>query len=204
MEELYESNKYLIYAIAKKFYGVEKEDLIQAGCLGLVNAIKNYNNPNTNFSSYAYKYIFGEMYELSLRSRDIKLNKYYFKLFKLINLAKERLTQELNREVTLKDISSYLEIEEDELELASRVSLSILSLDSEYETIEFGVEDNIDNTILINDSLNTLDSLSSEVIKKRYFSDYSQEETAKVLGISQSKVSRIEKRAKTKIYEYIS
>lgn len=204
MEDLYESNKYLIYAIAKKFYGVEKEDLIQAGCLGLINAIKNYNNPNTNFSSYAYKYIFGEMYELSLRSRDIKLNKYYFKLFKLINLAKERLTQEFNREATLKDISSYLEIEEDELELASRVSLSILSLDSEYETIEFGVEENIDNTILINDSLNTLDSLSSEVIKKRYFSDYSQEETAKILGISQSKVSRIEKRAKSKIYEYIS
>ena len=183
MEDLYESNKYLIYAIAKKFYGVEKEDLIQAGCLGLINAIKNYNNPNTNFSSYAYKYIFGEMYELSLRSRDIKLNKYYFKLFKLINLAKEKLTQEFNREATLKDISSYLEIEEDELELASRVSLSILSLDSEYETIEFGVEENIDNTILINDSLNTLDSLSSEVIKKRYFSDYSQEETAKILGI---------------------
>lgn len=204
MEDLYESNKYLIYAIAKKFYGVEKEDLIQAGCLGLINAIKNYNNPNTNFSSYAYKYIFGEMYELSLRSRDIKLNKYYFKLFKLINLAKEKLTQEFNREATLKDISSYLEIEEDELELASRVSLSILSLDSEYETIEFGVEENIDNTILINDSLNTLDSLSSEVIKKRYFSDYSQEETAKILGISQSKVSRIEKRAKSKIYEYIS
>ena len=74
LEDLYESNKYLIYAIAKKFYGVEKEDLIQAGCLGLINAIKNYNNPNTNFSSYAYKYIFGEMYELSLRSRDIKLN----------------------------------------------------------------------------------------------------------------------------------
>ena len=121
-----------------------------------------------------------------------------------INLAKEKLTQEFNREATLKDISSYLEIEEDELELASRVSLSILSLDSEYETIEFGVEENIDNTILINDSLNTLDSLSSEVIKKRYFSDYSQEETAKILGISQSKVSRIEKRAKSKIYEYIS
>ena len=46
---------WLINSTARKFYNVEWEDLYQAGCLGLVKAYNNYNNPDVVFSEYAKK-----------------------------------------------------------------------------------------------------------------------------------------------------
>ena len=67
MEGLLNSCEPLIKSIAKNFYNVEQEDLIQAGQIGLINAYKHYDkNSNTKFSTFAYSYIFGEMYNLSL------------------------------------------------------------------------------------------------------------------------------------------
>ena len=71
----------LIYKIARKFYNVELDDLYQAGCIGLIKAYRNYDETSpVPFMNYAYKYIFGEMYDLANKSRDIKLNKAYLKL----------------------------------------------------------------------------------------------------------------------------
>ena len=56
---------------------------------------------------------------------------------------------------------------------------------------------------LINDSLETLSDLERKVVLSRYFEDLTQSETASLLGISQVKVSRIEKKGKAKIKEYI-
>lgn len=204
MDELIRENDLLIRSIAKKFYNVEAEDLYQAGCLGLIKAYNNYNNPDVKFSSYAYKYIFGEMYELSIRCQNIKLNKYYLKLYKLINKTKNYLTQKFNREVTLSEISAYLDIDLSEAEYVSRLTEDMLSLDDEYANIQVGVETISDDLILLEDSISNLDSLSSAVINYRYKSDLTQSEVAELLGISQVKVSRIEKRAHEKILEYIS
>ena len=61
----------------------------------------------------------------------------------------------------------------------------------------------LDSQILINDSLETLSDLERKVVLSRYFEDLTQSETASLLGISQVKVSRIEKKGKAKIKEYI-
>lgn len=204
MDELFIEYSPLIYSVARKFYNVEKEDLYQAGCLGLSKALKNYNDSNVKFSSYAYKYIFGEMYELSLRTRDIKLNKYYLKLYKLINQYKSILAQTLCREVTLQDISEYSNIDITELEYASMLTEEMFSLDDEYEHIQVGTVDAFDDMIMLEDSINNLDPLSSAVINYRYKEDLTQQEVASLLGISQVKVSRIEAASKQKILEYIS
>lgn len=204
MDELISQNDLLIRSIAKKFYNVEWEDLYQAGCLGLIKAYNNYNDENVKFSSYAYKYIFGEMYELSIKCRNIKLNKYYLKLYKLINKCRNTLAQSLSREVTLSDISTYLNIELSELEYVTLITEDMFSLDDEYENIQVGVEENRDDLILLEESLDTLDPLSSAVIRYRYQNDLTQSEVADMLGISQVKVSRIESSSKKKLLEYIS
>lgn len=199
IEYLLESNEYLIRHIANKFYNVEKEDLYQAGRLGLIKAYKNYKKENGEFSSYAYKYIFGEMYELSMKSRNIRLNKNYLKLYKSINKAKSLLTQKLGREVTLKDVSDYLEIPLENIEYVYVLMENCMDLDE----IEIGKKDDCDEAILLKDSLNSLDDLSQKVIKYRYYEDYTQKEVGDILGISQVKVSRIESNSKKKILEYI-
>lgn len=195
---------WLINSTARKFYNVEWEDLYQAGCLGLVKAYNNYNNPDVVFSEYAKKYVFGEMYELSVKSRNIKLNKYYLKVYKLVNLAASTLTQELGKSPTLAEISAYLEIELSEIEYVINIMEDMFSLDDEYANIQVGEEKNLDDEIMIRDSIASLDPLSSAVIDYRYNKDLTQSEVAKLLGISQVKVSRIESKSKDKILEYIA
>ena len=58
--------------------------------------------------------------------------------------------------------------------------------------------------MLLRESLSNLTELERNVIEKRYMSDLSQDETARVLGLTQVNVSRIEKRSKRKIKEFIA
>ena len=82
---LIEEYKPLILSIAKKFNNIEKEDLFQAGALGLKKAFDNYDETSaTKFSTYAYKYIYGEMYNLIYKNSDLKITKDTLKLYKSI------------------------------------------------------------------------------------------------------------------------
>ena len=195
---------WLIRSVAKRFYNVEWEDLYQAGCLGLIKAYNNYSDPNVVFASYAKNYVFGEMYELSLKCRNIKLNKNYLKIYKMVNQTKSHLTQTLGREATLDDISAYLDIDLSEITYVVTIMEDMFSLDDEYANIQIGASLNLDEQILIRDSIDSLDPLSSAVINYRLNYDLTQAETAKILGISQVKVSRIESKGKDKILEYIA
>ena len=64
--DIVQANAGLIYKIMnERFYGVEREDLFQAGAVGVLKAYKNYKkNGMTKFSTYAYEYVFGEMYQM--------------------------------------------------------------------------------------------------------------------------------------------
>ena len=88
LEELIKSSTGLIWAVAKRFYGVDKNDLYQAGVLGVVKAYQNYvDDGKSKFSTYAYNYIFGEMYALA-NNKEIKLNKDINRLIKMIEMGK--------------------------------------------------------------------------------------------------------------------
>ena len=188
----------LINYIANKFYGIDKEDLLQAGRIGLINAYKHYKkNSNTKFSSFAYTYIFGEMYNLSINNCSIKTNRDTLKLIKLIDKAKIYLTQSLGKIPSMRDIASYLEIDENDLNNAYIYKDVIYSLDknddnSLYDTVNY-IEDN-DTSIDIKSSLNELSKDEYDIIMCRYYNDLTQSETAKILGMSQVKVSRCEQK----------
>lgn len=213
-EEIVEKYTPFIYKVAKKFYNVELVDLFQAGVIGLIEAKRNFKPLfEVSFQSFAYKYIFGRMYELVNKSRDIKLSKFYLSLYKKINLAKRELYFKLERTPTLNEVSEYTGIEEELINEIAILTTSMLSLEEEYQTIKgdmlplmecIGTSENLDDQILINDSLENLEPLEQDVIRIRYFEDLTQSETAKVLGISQVKVSRLEQKGKAKIKEYIA
>lgn len=211
--KLIEQYELYIYKIARKFYNVEVSDLFQAGCIGLIKAHRKYDeNGGANFMTYAYKYIFGEMYELTNKSKDIKVNKEYLKILKELELAKVELTQKLNKVPTLTEICLYAEIDESLANEVILLSSQMISLDDEYKTLNgelpikecIGKEENYDDQILVNQSIETLDPLEQSVIDYRYFHDLTQSETADILGISQVKVSRVETASKKKIKEYIA
>lgn len=207
-EEVFKSFDPLIASIAKNFYGIEFDDLMQAGRLGLHNAYKHYDKKeNTKFSSFAYSYIFGEMYNLSLKNNVIKQSRDTLKLRKLVEKARQFLTQKLDKVPSNLEIAKYLELDEEVVDNIILSSNVILSLDSEEDNTLYNLvgnqEDN-DMKIDIKAGIETLSKDEQDIIKYRYYNDLTQSETAKLLGMSQVKVSRYEQKSLNKLQKIMS
>ena len=193
----------LVNSIASKFYNVPKEDLIQAGFLGLTKARENYNiNSGCKFSTYAYQYIYGEMYTTAFGSKPIYVNKDAMRIYNKVKKARELMMQKENRNVTYDEVCKYLNIDINTfLDILNSLSANISIENTELNLTK---HDNIDELILLKESLEILSSLEKSVMNMRYLNDLSQDETAKVLGLSQVRVSRIEKTSKEKMREFIT
>ena len=210
LEELIKSSTGLIWAVAKKFYGVDKNDLYQAGVLGVIKAYQNYvDDGKSKFSTYAYNYIFGEMYALA-NNKEIKLNKDINRLLKMIELGKARLSQEIMKVPSNKELAQYLEMEEEKLEQILSYANSFVSMDevcdderSMHECVSLEEKVSVDERLELKNSINSLDAIEKDIIKSRYYEDLTQSETARKLGITQVMVSRYEKRSLTKMRDYM-
>ena len=209
MEDIILNNEKLIYSICNYFKNYNSiEDLYQAGCLGLIEAYKRYNpNMNCKFTTYAYPFILGEMRKLVREDKGLKISREISKLNLKIEKAYILLSQKLMKEPSIQEIANYLEIPE------FYVSEAILSL-NKVKSIEepinsdgrdltlqdvIGKSDNIDELILLKDILKTLNSEELDILDNRYIKDYTQSETAKIIGISQVQVSRKENKVLKKL-----
>ena len=211
MEELILENQNLIYSITRYFERyANKEDLFQAGCIGMIMAYKNYDpNVNVKFTTYAYPYILGEMKKLVREDKSIKISRSIQMLNLKIEKSRIILTQKLMREPSIDEISNFLELPEEVISEAINSTKTIYSLDEPLnkegkditlqETI--GNVDNmhLDDLIQLKDELTMLNPFEKKIIEQRYINDLTQQETAKTLGISQVQVSRNEKKVLTKL-----
>lgn len=202
-KEIVLENEGLIYSLSNKFYGVEKEDLIQAGFLGLTKAYRNYDeNRNVKFSTYAYGFIYGEMYETATGNRPIHINKSEMRLYKGVKRTKELLETKYERPVSYEEACAYLKVD---FSLFTSILNSLSAFVSfDANPIDIPKRSNVDDMILLKESLKTLTPIERDVIKRRYLDDLSQDETAKTLGLSQVKVSRIEKKSREKMRNFIA
>ena len=202
-------NESLIYKIANKykcFYNID--DLYQAGCIGVIKATKKFNNKtNVKFSTYAFKYILGEIIEYIRKDRNIIISDEIYSIYKKYIQIKELLYSKYEREPLFSEICSFMQIEEKQM-LSIIESVSIFkSIDEDEKTYDcFGFDDreDIDNIILLNSELELLDDFDKNIINYRYYQGYSQDETAKLMGINQVKVSRQEKLILSKIKSKIA
>ena len=202
-EELIKENLPLIKHIAQNFYNVSDEDLLQAGAMGILKAYKKYRqNGTTKFSTYAYDYIFGEMYDFVMKDRKIKVNKEILRLAKKIEIAKNALSLKMNRTPTYEEVASFLELSPLQVREAILATKEFVSLDGQkeeerslYETIPSLENVSLDDKIALQDGINELSENEKSIIRYRYFDDLSQSETAKRLGMTQVMVSRYEKKS---------
>ena len=210
--ELIELNKGLIYQVASKFYNVETEDLFQVGAEALLKAYKNYHNDGTTkFSTYAYKYIYGEMYALAINSSTIKMNKYLLKVRKLAEKTRYDLAQKYGRIPSNQEIALFLELDENIINKATLSIECLKSLDEQnenerniYETVANEVTISLDDQLDIADSLDKLNDSEREIIKARYYDDMTQSEIARKLNMTQVMVSRYEKKGIEKMRHYMT
>ncbi len=204
IDTVIELNKGLIISCVNKFYNVDKEDLYQAGVVGLLKAYKNYKyDGKTKFSSYAYKYIYGEMY-LLVNNNSLKVDKDSIKLAKLIEKSRYSLAQKINKIPSDEELSNFLNIPLNTIQDISSLSSEMVSLD-EDDTLynKLSKNENYDNSLLIVQGLKYLTDEEKKIIIDRYYNDLTQDEIAKKMELSQVTVSRYEKRSLTKLHDYM-
>ncbi len=200
----------LIKHIAKGFYGVPFEDLMQAGAVGVQKAYLNYQNDGTcKFSTYAYKYIYGEMYELARKDRKIKVSKEILRLAKQIEVARNSLSLKLGKIPTYEEVAKFLEMKLTDVLEAVYLTSTVVSLDNTsederdyYEMIPAQESMPLEDKLTLIDSITELPEPEQSIIKYRYYGDLTQSETAGLLGLSQVKVSRYETKGLRQLRKY--
>lgn len=210
LNKLVETNLPLVSAISKKFLnrGYEYEDIYQIGCMGLVKAINNFNTDyEVKFSTYAVPMIMGEIKRFIRDDGIIKVSRSIKNTARKLHYDKETLAKKLNREPTIEELSEFSGVNTEDIIFATESASSMQYL---YDTIhqddgapimlidkisqDYEEDNEIVNKIALKEALNKLDVKSRQIIMLRYFKDKTQVEVAKMLGISQVQVSRIEKR----------
>ena len=208
VEQAIYDNQRLVYSISKYFKNYQnKDDLYQAGYLGIINACKNYNpNQGCKFSTYAYPYILGEMRKLVREDKGLKVSRQISKLNLMIEKAYILLSQKLMRNPSVSEIANYLEIDEYSVNEALMSTGAIKSIDEPIGddancTLQevIGYSENIDDLILLKESLLKLSSKDQELIRNRYINDLTQVETSNVMNMTQVQVSRQEKKILQKL-----
>lgn len=200
----------MIYSITHYFEGYKnKEDLYQAGCLGLVEAYQNFDaSYGVKFSTYAYSYIMGEMKKLIREDKGIKISRNLVRLNQQIELAKGKLEQVLMRQPNVYEISEFLGISIEDAEQAMQIVTNIYSIDEPLNnegkeiTLHDTISDNnldINTLVALKEEVSNLTPFERKILEKRYNEDMTQSEIAESLGINQVQVSRKE----FKIYQKI-
>lgn len=210
MNKVIEMNLPLVSSISKKFLnrGYDYEDIFQIGSIGLVKAIKNFDSSfNVKFSTYAVPMIIGEIKRFIRDDGMIKVSRNVKSLARRLHFQKEQLTKQLDRDPTIDELAEFTGVEKEDIVFAIESSTGLQYL---YDTIhqddgapvllidklsEKGEDDDqfIDK-IALKEALRSLDDKSRQIIIMRYFKDQTQVQVAKMLGISQVQVSRIEKK----------
>ena len=206
-EEIAELNRPLVCSIATRFIGrgTDYEDLIAIGNIGLVKAINTFDlSRECAFSTYAVPLIFGEIRRFLRDDGIIKVSREEKRLSAIVCAERER-RQAAGESLSVSDIAEALELSPREVASALVSGSPIRSLDESAYVDEDSVP--LGNTIFDEDEQSrNFDKLSlSMAIEKlgqwqrkliilRYFRDYSQTETAEVLGCTQVRISREEKK----------
>ena len=207
--EIIESNSWLIYKIARsysEYYNIE--DLFQVGSIGLLKAYKNYDkNSNVKFSTFAYKYVFGEIISYIKKDRNIIVGDEYMSIYKKYEKVKSLLISKYNREVSFSEICKFMEMDEQKLLSVIESVMFTKSIDGDslinYE-LAYDNREDIFNKVLLESELDALEPFDKSLINYRYYQGFTQSETAQALNTSQVKVSRREKMILQRIKTNIS
>ena len=203
---LIEENAGLIWSIVRRYYGrgADPEDLYQLGCLGFLKAVQGFDPAfGCQFSTYAVPKIAGELRRFLRDDGAVTVSRGLKVRAGSIRTARDRLSARLGREPTLSELSEETGLEPEEIAAAEEANLPVASLQMETGdgfTLESvlgtdGMEEGIVEKVALRGAVNALPERERQVILLRYFRNLTQEKAARVLGVSQVQVSRIERRA---------
>lgn len=207
-EELIRTNYPLAASLARRFQGrgVENEDLIQIALIGMLKAIKTFDvDRGTAFSTYAVPLIIGEIRKFLRDDGLIKVSRENKRNSAILLKCREKFCEDHGREPHVEELAAETGIAPEQVVEALNCARPVSSLsDPIGDDAEFTVENTLEDhtasmdraidRIALSEALARLDERSRKIIMLRYFRDMSQQQTADILGLSQVKVSREEKK----------
>ena len=208
-------NAGLIWSIVRRYYGcgVEMDDLYQLGCIGFIKAVKGFDlTYGTQFSTYAVPKIAGEIRRFLRDDGAIKVGRKIREKGQALWSARERLQSKLGREPKLSELSEETGMTAEEIasiDLATVAPESLQQETAEGLTLEStlgtdGPEENLVEKIALREAIDTLPEREKMTILLRFFKGLTQEQTARILQVSQVQISRLERRAVGHLREILS
>lgn len=211
LNRLVEENGGLVWSIARRFFGrgVEPDDLFQLGCVGLLKAIQGFSLEfGTQFSTYAVPKISGEIRRFLRDDGAVKVSRSVKERAMQIWSAKNALEQRLGREPTVSEISAETGFSVEDIALAETATAETRSIQAESGEDNFtlecvlgetGGEETLLERIALDTALEQLSERERMVISLRFFHGLTQDRTARILGVSQVQVSRLERKALSRL-----
>lgn len=212
-EKIVSDNTGLVWSIARRFVnrGYDLEELYQIGCIGLLKACDRFESRyGVQFSTYAVPLIAGEIKRFLRDNGAIKVSRILKQNGYQISKAKEALLHKYGREATLDELADYTGLCVEDIVMATEANREVESIQqticgkdgTQVSLVERLVDEaqsevaaeNIMNRILVGQAMEKLGEMEQELIRLRFFEDRTQTEVAKVQGISQVQVSRLEKK----------
>ncbi|NLV36124.1 MAG: RNA polymerase sporulation sigma factor SigF [Clostridiaceae bacterium] len=218
---LVEKNIGLVWSLVRRFQnrGHETEDLFQIGCIGLIKAINKFDTSfDVKLSTYAVPMIIGEIKRFLRDDGIIKVSRSLKETSIKARVVREVMSKELGREPAIGEIAQRLDIPVEELAMAVEAAhspdslfnsvgdgdnSSLMLIDKLNDSCSDNESDIVDR-IALRQVMDTLKPREKQIIVLRYFKEKTQVQIAKMLGISQVQVSRIEKKILENIREKIN
>lgn len=199
-----------MYSIIRKYAtDSNRDDLFQAGMLGVTKASEKYDfNMNVKFTSFAYKYILGEVLRVLREDRNIKISRDIIKDYKRLTMARENIYKTYGRPTNNTELSEITGITEERISEVMGCNERELSLnqtisDDEKISLEDTIynKDELDNSELLNlkDAFETLSVEEKRLLYERYYENKTQTEIAKEKKMSQVKIYRYERKILDKL-----
>lgn len=214
---LTEKNMGLVHSIARRFQnrGVEMEDLVQIGSIGLLKAIDKFDTGyDVKFSTYAVPMITGEIKRFLRDDGMVKVSRSLKEEAAKAYAMREELLLKTGREPALEEIAAELNIDREELVLAMESAVQIESLQKTiFQSDGSGIfledrlpqeknqQEEVLDRLLLEQMLGSLQPWERELIYLRFFMEKTQTCVAEKMGMSQVQVSRLEKKILTRLRE---
>lgn len=209
-----EENNGLIWAVVRRYHGcgVETDDLYQLGCIGFIKAVKGFNfTYGTQFSTYAVPKIAGEIRRYLRDSGTVKVGRTTRERGQKLAQLRAKLRQELGREPQLSELAEYSGFAADEIAQIELANLPPESLQQEtadgmmLETLlgTEAPEEALVEKIALRQAVNSLPEREKWTILLRFFKGLTQQQAARVVGVSQVQISRLERKGLQHLRQYM-
>ena len=210
MERLVVDNTPLVRSIAYKFRdrGTELEDLIQIGIIGMIKSIRSFEiERGCAFSTYAVPLIVGEIRRHLRDDGLVRVSRSCKRVGISLMREKNRIMTEEGREASISELAANVGVSQEEAAVAIDSVMPITSLSDNV----YGEDSQTYDAIIPDrDSANELEAMTDriaigqaigkmpepwrKIVLLRYYRNMTQQQVADILGLSQVKISREEKK----------